>query len=277
MGKGIDCSTPLTATTARKLFAAGYIFVARYLVPINFAWKRLTRKEAEIITDAGMQIVSVFEAGANRARGGATAGAKDGVSALLEAQAVGQPKGSAIYFAVDYDAPESEYDAIEEYLRAAAVQIPVYDVGVYGSYSVCKAMYERGAVRKVWQTYAWSRGIRFAHMNIYQHQNDIAKAGITVDLNESYGDEGWWNTKEDEAMTADEKKAFCELQEQVAALTKLYEASEKRQKQHAPKWFIDEFKSADLGGIIKEPVGSEDFWRTIAVILRAAKAGKLQN
>ncbi|MEG3072149.1 MAG: DUF1906 domain-containing protein [Candidatus Syntrophopropionicum ammoniitolerans] len=123
---------------------AGVEFVCRYLMPLaRYAWKRLTGDEAEYITGAGMQIGSVFETTASRAAAGAAAGRADGVAAYKEAQLICQPKDTAIYFAVDYDAQPADYDAIEAYLRAAEEQIPGYRVGVYGLYTVVEEMAHR--------------------------------------------------------------------------------------------------------------------------------------
>lgn len=194
MPKGIDCATPLTVTAAQALAAAGMEFACRYLVPERYAWKRLTRQEAEAITAAGMKIVSVFETTANRPAGGTAAGQTDGVLALKEAQSIGQPEGTAIYFAVDYDAQPRDYDAIEQYLRTAAAELLGYAVGVYGSYAVVEEMSRRGAAKHFWQTYAWSRGKKSERANIWQYKNGAQVAGIAVDLNESYGNEGWWDT-----------------------------------------------------------------------------------
>ena len=55
--------------------------------------------------------------------GGAAAGTSDGAVAYAQAIAVGQPEGTAIYFAVDYDATSSDYAAIEAYLKAAQQQL----------------------------------------------------------------------------------------------------------------------------------------------------------
>lgn len=207
MNRGIDCATPLTTKSSQAIAAAGYSFAARYLVPASYAWKRLTRSEAEAITDAGMQIVSVYEADSNGPIAGGPAGEKDGIEAFREAQLVGQPLGSAIYFAVDFDAQPRHYDAIEAYLRAAAKEVPGYLVCVYGSYAVIEEMAKRKACTAFWQTYAWSRGKKSAKANIYQHQNDVRLAGIGVDLNESYGGEGWWNTNEEVKPTMSEEDA----------------------------------------------------------------------
>jgi len=194
MAQGIDCATPLTLSTAKALYAAGYRFACRYLVPPAYAWKRLTLEEARAITEAGMNIVSVFETSAQRAKGGAAAGQADGAAAYLEAKAIGQPPGTAIYFAVDYEALPADYDRIEAYLRAAAAEIKEYAAGVYGSYFVIEEMAKRGACRHFWQTYAWSRGQKSPRINLYQYRNNVQVAGILADLNESFGNEGWWNT-----------------------------------------------------------------------------------
>jgi hypothetical protein len=195
--KGFDCATPLNAARAGALAAEGMKFAARYLVPPRYAWKRLTAAEAQAISDAGMEIISVFETTASRASQGAAAGSQDGALALAEARLVGQPAGSAIYFAVDYDAQSADYNAIEQYLRAARAAIPGYDAGVYGSYAVVEEMAKRGACTHFWQTYAWSRGQRSGRSNIYQYRNDVTVAGVKVDLNESYGNEGFWNLRKE--------------------------------------------------------------------------------
>jgi len=198
MAKGLDCAIPLTASNAKVLAGAGFIFAARYLVPERLSWKRLNRSEAEAITSAGMQIVSVYETSANRPAGGAAYGKADGLAALKEAKLIGQPPGSAVYFAVDYDAGQQDYESIEQYLRAASAQLLDYPTGVYGSYAVIEEMAKRKACSHFWQTYAWSRGKKSQHANIYQYQNDTSVAGVKLDLNESFGNEGWWNMKTSE-------------------------------------------------------------------------------
>ncbi|WP_246010855.1 DUF1906 domain-containing protein [Brevibacillus nitrificans] len=192
--KGIDCAIPLTVVKAKAIAEAGMKFVCRYLVPAQYAWKRLTRAEAELISAAGMKVVSVFQRGNNDAAGGATNGTRDGIAALQEAKSIGQPEGTAIYFAVDYDAQPADYNAIEAYLRAAAKELPGYLIGVYGSYAVVDEMAKRGACSNFWQTYAWSKGRLSLAANLHQYKNGQTLAGHTVDLNDGLGDEGWWDT-----------------------------------------------------------------------------------
>lgn len=114
MIKGIDCAVPLTVEKAKAMAAAGMKFVCRYLVPASMEWKRLTKAEAKAI------------------------------AALKEAKLIAQPVGTAIYFAVDFDAQPKDYATIEAYLRAAAKELPGYAVGVYSSYSFVEDMAKRG-------------------------------------------------------------------------------------------------------------------------------------
>ncbi|RED34661.1 DUF1906 domain-containing protein [Paenibacillus sp. VMFN-D1] len=188
--KGIDCSTRVTAAAAKKFKADGVSFIGRYVTPNS--WKSMCKEEADTIIAAGLQILPVFERTADRTKGGAANGAEDGRRAYAHVRSIGQPIGTAIYFAVDYDAPASQHDNIEAYLRAAAKEIPGYKIGVYGSFSVIEAMAIRGAAAYFWQTLAWSRGLLSAKANIFQKQIDVMANGIKVDWNDQYSDAGLW-------------------------------------------------------------------------------------
>lgn len=201
---GIDCAQPLTASKAKALAAAGAKFAVRYLVPASYQWKRLIRAEADAIMVAGMRLASVYQEGARAPAGGATAGTADGRKALAEAKAIGQPIGSAIFFAVDYDAHEGDFAAIEAYLRAAAVELPGYHVGVYGHCGVIEAMAARKACRYFWQTYAWSGGKKSKYAHLWQYENDTTLAGHPVDLCECYDVSIFWGeAREDNLVSKD--------------------------------------------------------------------------
>lgn len=210
MAKGFDTATRVTAEKARQFAAQGFLFIGRYLDSPS-SWKALSAAEARDISEAGLYIVSLYERTASRSREGAAAGATDGRQALVHAKQVGQPEGSAIYAAVDYDAPPADYDRIEAYMRAFDAEIDGYQLGVYGSYAVCRAMYERGVTSKLMQTYAWSRGQVFPHNSIYQYENDITVNGIGIDRCESNGDAGGWRV----GMAI--KPAAPQLSKEVAA------------------------------------------------------------
>ncbi|KAF9142795.1 hypothetical protein BGX30_002163 [Mortierella sp. GBA39] len=190
--RGIDCSTRVTAAAAKKFKADGVSFIGRYVTPNS--WKSLCKEEADTIIAAGLQILSVFERTADRTKGGSANGKEDGKRAYAHVRSIGQPIGTAIYFAVDYDAPASQHDNIEAYLRAAAKEIPGYKIGVYGSFSVIEAMAIRGAASYFWQTLAWSRGLLSAKANVYQKQIDVMANGFKVDWNDQYSDAGLWGS-----------------------------------------------------------------------------------
>jgi hypothetical protein len=187
--KGIDCSTPINKEIAQSLVDQGIFYVARYLVPDlpDMTWKRLTREEVQILTDAGIKILSIFETSPSRACFGKPAGEHDGQFAFNETQVIGQPSGTCVFFAVDYEAEPEDYDAIEAYLKAAAEQLPGYHIGVYGSYYVTEEMANRKACQAFWQTYAWSNGnLSEIGRDVYQYENGVQLAGIEVDLDDFY-------------------------------------------------------------------------------------------
>lgn len=193
MGKGIDCATPLTAETAAAFKEDGYTFVGRYAVPEG-SWKALTAEEVQVISDAGLYIVSVFETTADRALGGAEAGSHDGQVAVQTVAGLGQAKGSTIYFAVDFDAQGWQFGDVEAYLLAAK-EIVVqagYEMGVYGSYSVVETMAGRGVASYFWQTLAWSHRQVSSKAQLYQYEIDTIEDGIGVDHNTSNGSAGGW-------------------------------------------------------------------------------------
>jgi hypothetical protein len=191
MAKGFDCAEPLTVSTADSFKANGYEFVARYLVPATSAWKALTAAEAAIIQAAGLKIVSVYETTADRALAGYQAGLRDGSVAKQVAAEVGQPEGSCIYFAVDFDVTtQDEMDTVIAYIRGCNDATPTFSTGVYGEYDVCKAVCEAKAASHAWQTYAWSRGLLYENAQIYQWLN--GPGGADYDEDKSFGSEGWW-------------------------------------------------------------------------------------
>ena len=186
MVRGIDCASKLNALTAAGVKAAGFAFAGRYLVPNvgSLAWKALTKNEAEIITNAGLRLLTIWETTASRVKGGAQAGREDGAKAYEVAKEIDMPAGGIIYFAVDYDAQVSEFRTIEDYLRAARTQTGEYEIGVYGSYTVIEEMVAQSVCKAFWQCCAWSAGRKSQHLNVYQGEFGKAVAGVPVDIND---------------------------------------------------------------------------------------------
>jgi hypothetical protein len=143
------------ANQAGAFASQGYSFVAQYIDQSSDAntagSPSLTLAQAQQETGAGLKIMSIFQTnGMSSSTGTAyqtyftpAQGVSDAHEAVQSAEAVGQPAGSAIYFAMDFDpaaygAAGSEAQLlgnVQTYLTAAApiLQAAGYSVGVYGA------------------------------------------------------------------------------------------------------------------------------------------------
>lgn len=190
--KGFDCATKLTTKTAAGLKSAGYEYAIRYLP--THAWKGLTVAEVKAIQGAGLKLVSILQKSANYAGYFTKAqGRKDGADAQRLAESLGQPKGTAIYFAVDFDCRSNQMGQIDAYFEGVKSTLKNYEIGVYGSYSVVNHM--RGKVDYYWQTYAWSAGKVASNIHMHQYQNGVKVAGVQIDRNNIKKAPGAWDEK----------------------------------------------------------------------------------
>jgi peptidoglycan hydrolase-like protein with peptidoglycan-binding domain len=149
MDAAMDC-TPF----AQPIAEAGIKFVARYYS--KYASKTMTRREARALSKAGLQVAAVYQDIHNDIRYfSAELGKENASRALAQAAAVGQPAGSAIYFAADFDPTPAQLDgpiinhfwAVARALSAAPIP---YTVGVYGSGLVCGAIRDAGLASFTW-------------------------------------------------------------------------------------------------------------------------------
>ena len=198
MPRGFD-TTVNCAQLASQIKSANYDFVARYYA--HRGPKRLSPDEAQLISAAGLKIVTVWEdAPASTDYFSHARGVDDGTSAYHAAMLLGQPRGSAIYFAVDYDAPQGAIaGAITDYFRGvrdgfatiAAGQDPAYRIGVYGSGATCHWLLSQGFATYAWlaQSTGWAGYGGFADWNIKQGL-ETEVLGIDVDPDEAKDDYG---------------------------------------------------------------------------------------
>lgn len=184
---GVDYS--FSRPPISTIVAKGYSFVMRYLS--HTAGKSLTSGEAHSLLSAGLNVGCVWEDSGDAALGGIGRGKADGAAALNQANALGFNGG--IYFAVDFGPLVSQQAIIDAYFAGIATVLPVSRIGVYGSYSVCKALLDIGAVTYAWQTSAWSKGLVESRAHIYQNAN--ISSGISgTDYDEGLKDNmGLWN------------------------------------------------------------------------------------
>ncbi|HEV2334664.1 MAG TPA: DUF1906 domain-containing protein [Stellaceae bacterium] len=158
MAKGIDL--PIDAGRfVDDIKSAGIDFVARYYRSATSHFPSLSASEAKLLSSSGLKIVVVWEGASNHVSYfSQTAGANDGTSAYHQAKVIGQPADSAIYFAVDYDATAADVAGpIRDYFRGVAAGFaaagganPGYQIGVYGSGAVCRALIDAGLASLGW-------------------------------------------------------------------------------------------------------------------------------
>jgi hypothetical protein len=105
-------------------------------------------------------------------------GLADGAQAFRMAkESIGQPFGSAIYFAVDYDPTQADIDGVvSNYFTGvhAALYVanegePSYRVGVYGSGLCCGTLIDRGMATLSWlsQSTAFAGSRQYAEQKRY--------------------------------------------------------------------------------------------------------------
>lgn len=164
--------TPFKAADkAGALRSAGIETVIRYYNFRNsntFPDKCLTASEAQALCAAGLRLAAVFQQRQNQT---GDFSREDGLRAgrrahLLAAVSVGQPAGSGIYFAVDFDASANEVDQhVRPYFEGVRQGMatenggnPRYRIGAYGSGLVCRLLREANLTELTWLS--MSRGFR---------------------------------------------------------------------------------------------------------------------
>jgi hypothetical protein len=173
-----------------------------YRVATHPEWA-LTSKEARELSQAGIKIFVVFEEYGKKSQLPLTRerGRDDGASALAQAKKVGQPNGSAIYFAVEglpSGYTKEDLPGLREYFSGVRDATGSrYALGAYGDGIVCKTLLDEGFVQFTWlaaastsfegtkkfmASWRWS----LAQMGPL----DIAANGLSVDLDCDNGDFG---------------------------------------------------------------------------------------
>ena len=187
MIKGIDSYSDVTSILP-ILKEQGYTFVVRYY-SLAANSKRMSVKESTAIWQAGLKRVVVYQNKHNSyEKFSAEIAQRDASDAISQAKEKGHQSG-IIYFAVDYDASESEIDGnITEHFRVLQKTLSPfsYGVGVYGSTLVCKKLKEKNIAVSTWVSNAtgWGFGTSFDDWNIQQlPEKEIG--GILVDENQA--------------------------------------------------------------------------------------------
>ena len=115
---GIDLAMD-TSNLVEELRGSRIDFVARYYREPTSSLPALSSQEARKLASLGLKIVAVWEQNSPDPENlSYSSGYSDAFSAYNQAKAIGQPAGSAIYFAIDFNAHELE--PAKEYFRGIA-------------------------------------------------------------------------------------------------------------------------------------------------------------
>jgi hypothetical protein len=199
LAQGIDLPTD-ARDVSQELKGSRLDFVARYYRDPASRWPTLSAAEARMVSATGMRLVAVWESHSHRPDYfNYAAGYADAIAASGQAKGIGQPAGSAIYFAIDFNAQEADIrGAVDRYFRgvAAGLQtaargVPEYRVGVYGSGAVCDYLKRARLAEYAWlsNSTAWSGYDSFADWNIRQGKQSPALS-FSHDSNEARGEYG---------------------------------------------------------------------------------------
>lgn len=194
--QGLDLPTD-ASDVLNELRDSRVDFVARYYRDPASRWPALSASEAQRLSSLGVRIVAVWEPlSPDPAYFSYFSGYNDAIAAYRQAKAVGQPAGSAIYFAIDFNAQALE--PIEQYFRGIAAGLAVagggraeYKVGIYGSGAVCDALKRAGLAQYSWLSNAleWTGSLEYNDWDIRQGDR---VAGLSFnhdadDAREEYG------------------------------------------------------------------------------------------
>jgi len=160
-----DTALPVTPAFLKKMREIGVHTIIRYFDHENetIPGKTLTFGERMEIAASGFNILVVFQHWGQRISTfrDRKRGTSDALRALTLAHDVGQPVGSAIYFAVDgpWSSSRDMADIVRYFTdvrRTVATNGNPYRVGVYGSGQVCSIILDRGLADYCWLANATS-------------------------------------------------------------------------------------------------------------------------
>ncbi|CAN7775924.1 DUF1906 domain-containing protein [Variovorax sp. LjRoot290] len=174
----------LCESSGACLKAQGKNFVFRYYSrTTQQPEKQLRPREAAELARADIDIAVVYQDNARETGDfGFGRGRLDGASAFAAAGQIGQPAGTAIYFAVDTDFSQAEvrqfvvpyFKGAKEAMDAASGGTSIYRMGVYGSGLTCRLLDEAKLVEFKWLAEAtgWRESRNYNDWDVKQFVTD---------------------------------------------------------------------------------------------------------
>lgn len=189
MNAGISTNASLKGKAA-CLAEAGIEFAIRYYSKPG-SHKAITREEADELAAAGIRLAVVYQENARRISDFTIAKAQThAANAWASAQAMDQPTGSTIYFAVDFDASQSDlngvildyFNELDKTLAELAGGRNPYHLGVYGSGRACRLLKANcPAVRFTWLSLSkgWAESRTYNNWDLNQTWGSGDLCGLT--------------------------------------------------------------------------------------------------
>jgi peptidoglycan hydrolase-like protein with peptidoglycan-binding domain len=151
-GAACDGVTKITEARADALKAAGYKYIGRYLYnpsKTDLPEKQIQPGELDMMWLKGLRCFPIYQTWSRSPDNFSyMQGSVDASNAIEWAKIHGFKAGTTIYFAVDYDAMDSEVtDFIIPYFRAVhdtVEELSSYHVGIYGPRNVCQRVSDAG-------------------------------------------------------------------------------------------------------------------------------------
>lgn len=200
MSRGISTNRQI-GNIAACLKSNAIAFACRYYsFTTKQPQKRLTQAEAKSLLDKQIKIVTVYEDGPTEpAYFTAARGESDGRRAREFGAALGQPAGSAIYFAVDYDASRADvegrittyFEGVARGMKEGFAGTPPYRIGVYGSGRVNKHIKETtGLAAFSWlaESHGWAGHASYPTPDIRQEVSSSPLCDLKAGIGGGYED-----------------------------------------------------------------------------------------
>lgn len=171
---------------ALAIVRAGYVGAVRYIGYPDRA-KCTTANELQDFSRNGIGMALVFENNDTWWRRGYTGGQADARTARDHANSIGFPMGCPIYYAIDHQVTTlADLSLAVQYIQGAASVDGVTRVGVYGQYSVVRAVAQVGAAKYLWQCRAWSGSpIQYwPGRHLFQNVGTVNVGGVGCDIND---------------------------------------------------------------------------------------------
>jgi hypothetical protein len=163
----------------------GVTFLCRYLSDDGFP-RNLTRDEAQMWADRGMDLVTVWENGrTEEVKKGYQSGVRCAKAAREQQRACGGA-GQPIYFGVDYITRPSNIDPVLQFFEGVCSVLGRGRTGAYGTRYTIRSLFTEDLIRYGWQTVLFHSKESFYPRAQLRQVENVDKTG-----NERYGATGY--------------------------------------------------------------------------------------